>query len=121
MGDNQNDLLDVMNQIFIEGSILDSQKHDIIVCLPKTHKPALPEEYRPLTWMNADYKLLSRIVTYRLRQHCGVRDNNILEALTAIGETIAKAELNNAPAFLLSLDFKGALDSIAHSNLFVTL
>lgn len=82
----KDDLLDVMNEMFIEGSLLDSQKHGIILCLPATHKPVHPQEYRPLTLMNAVYELLSRIVAIRLRpwindllhpsQHCGVRDNN---------------------------------------------
>jgi len=127
----KHDLLDVMNQMFIEGSILDSQKHGIIVCLPKRHRLVHPKEYRPLTLMSADYKLLSRIIANRLRpwindllhpsQHFGVHDNNILGALSAIRETIAKTELANAPTCLSSLDFKGAFDNIAHSYLFMTL
>jgi hypothetical protein len=40
----KHDLLDVMNQMFKEGSILDSQKHGIIVCLPKRHRHVHPEE-----------------------------------------------------------------------------
>ena len=81
--------------------------------------------------MNADYKLLSRIIANRLRpwtndllhlrQQCAVGDNKILEALSAIREIKAKAELTNAPAYLLSLDFIGALDNIAHCYLFATL
>ena len=125
------DLLDVMNQMFIDGSLLDTQKHGIIVCLPKTNRPVHPEEYRPLTLLNADYKLLSRLIANRLRpwmnellhpsQHCGIRDNNILGAISALRETIANVELTNEPTCLLSLDFKGAFDNIAHSYLFAIL
>jgi hypothetical protein len=127
----KDDLLDVMNQIFVEGSILDTQKHGIIVCLPKTNKPVQPEEYRPFTLLNAEYKLLSRIIANRLRswmkdflhpsQHCGIRDNNILGAIAAIRDTIANAEFTNEPTCLLSLDFKGAFDNIAHSYLYAIL
>jgi len=38
-------LLTVMNQMLIEGTILDTQKHYIIVCLPKTRRPVRPDEY----------------------------------------------------------------------------
>jgi hypothetical protein len=120
-----------MNQIFIDGLLLDTQKHGIIVCLPKTNRPVHPEEYRPLALMNADYKLLSRIIANRLRpcmndllhpsQHCGIRDNNILGAISALRETTANAELTNEPTCLLSFALKGAVDNIGHSYLFAVL
>jgi hypothetical protein len=127
----KDDLLIIMNQMYMDGTILESQKHGIIVCVPKTHKPTSPEDYRPLTLMNADLKLLSRIIANRLRpwlndllhpsQYCGVHSNNILGALVAIWETIAHAELTNTPTCILSLDFKQAFDNIAHSYLYAML
>jgi hypothetical protein len=54
-------------------------------------------------------------------QHCGIRDNNILGAISALRETIANAELTNELTCLLSLDFKGAFDKIAQSYLFAIL
>jgi len=64
-----------------------------------------PEDFRPLTVLNADFKLLVRIIANRKRpwindlhpsQHCGVQDNNILGAISAIRDTIAHAELTHA-------------------------
>ena len=114
--------------MFIDGDILDSQKHGMLVCLPKTTKPARPEDYRPLTLLNTDFKLLARIIANRIRpwisdlmhpsQHCGVQDNTIFGAISAIRETKAHAELTNTPIYILSLDFKEAFDKIAHSYLF---
>ena len=115
----------------MEGAILDTQKHGIVVCLPKTHKPVHPEVYRPLTLLNAGYKFLSGIIANRLcpwindllhpNQDCGVQKCNILKAISAIRETIDKAELTNAPTSTLSLDFKEAFYNFAHSYLFATL
>jgi hypothetical protein len=97
----------------------------------KILQPTRPEDYRPLTLLNADFKLLARIIENRIRpwindllhpsQHCGVQDNNILGAISAIRDTIVEAELTHTPKCILSLDFKGAFDKIAHSYLFAML
>ena len=89
------------------------------------------EDYRPLTLLNADFKLLARIIANRTRpwindlfhpsQHCGFQDNNILGAISAIRDTIAEAEITHTPVCILSLDFKGAFDNIGHSYLFTKL
>jgi hypothetical protein len=126
----KDDLHTIMNQMFLDEAILPSQKHGIIVCLPKSNRPTHPDDYRPLTLMNTGLKLLSRILANRLRpwlndlhpsQYCGVQVNNILGAVAAIRETVAQAELTNAPVCIISLDFKAAFDNIAHSYLFATL
>jgi len=115
----------------MEEKLKDSQKHGIIVCLKKIPSPTRPEDYRPLTLLNADFKFLARIIANRIRpwindllnpsQHYGVQDNNILGAISAIRDTIAEAELTHTPVCILSLDFKGAFDNIAHFHLFVML
>jgi hypothetical protein len=91
----------------------------------------MPQDYRALTLLNADFKLLSRVLANRLKkwtkdlshsnQHCGVADNNIFGALAAIRETIAHVEMTNSPPCLLTLDFTEAFDKIAHTYLFKVL
>ena len=59
----------IMNDLLatVEERILDCHKQGIIMCIPKTNTPTSPEDYRPLTLMNSDFKLLSRIIANRLR------------------------------------------------------
>jgi hypothetical protein len=93
--------------------------------------PKQPTDFRPLTLLNAEFKLLSRIIANRLKkwapdllhpyQFCGLPDNNIYGALAAIRETIAPSEHTNAPACILSLDFQHAFDNVAHDYLFRVL
>jgi len=45
----KDDLLVVLHHMYTEGTILESQKQGIIVCVPKKHNPTRSEEYRPLT------------------------------------------------------------------------
>jgi hypothetical protein len=116
--------------MFLDEIILPPQKHGIVVCVPKSSRPVHPDDYRTLTLMNTDLKLLSRIFANRLRpwltdlhpsQHCGIEGNNILRAVAAIRGAVAQAEMTNAPMCDISLDFKAAFDNIAHSYMFAML
>ena len=99
--------------------------------IEKISRPTRPEDYRPLTLLNADLKFLAPIIANRIPpwyndllhpiQHCGVEDNNILGAISAIRDTLAEAELTHTPVCILSLDLKGAFDNIAHPCLFAML
>jgi hypothetical protein len=83
--------------------------------IPKIKEPNRPTEFRPLTLLNTDFKLLSRLITNRTRQRinvllhpsrcCGAHDNKIYGAIATIRETIANAELTNTPTCILTLDF----------------
>ena len=50
----KNDMLDIINNMCMEGSVSDAQKHGHIVCLPKNAATASPENYRPPTILNTD-------------------------------------------------------------------
>jgi len=63
----KNELLDIINIMYLEGRTSDAQKHGYIVCLPKIGFPAHPKNYRPLTFINTVYKILTRIIANRLR------------------------------------------------------
>jgi hypothetical protein len=56
---NKDDMLTVINQMYVDGMITEAQKRGMLVCIPKTQHPQSPEDYRPLTLLNADYKLLA--------------------------------------------------------------
>jgi hypothetical protein len=81
-------------------------------------------EYRPLTILNTDIKLLARIISNRLKpwmpdlrspnQHCGVAGTTVFDALATIRDAVAYAEVTHKPMCIVSLDFQGAFDNIAH-------
>jgi hypothetical protein len=53
------DMLDVMYHMYVNGLVTDPQKSGILVCLPKDADPGGPDDYRPLTLLNAEYKFLT--------------------------------------------------------------
>ena len=60
-------MMDVMNHTYKHGSQTDAQKSGTLECLPKKTAPGDPDDYRPLTLLNADHKLLTRIIANRLQ------------------------------------------------------
>ena len=107
------------------------QKRGVIFCLSKAHGNQTPEDYRPITLLNSDYKILARIIAKRLRpvladhltetQFCGVLGNTTIDAVATVRDTIAYAESKRIPLCVLSFDFKNAFDRIAHNYLFQIL
>jgi hypothetical protein len=106
-------MLQVLNQMQSNGTIMEQQNHVILVCLPKTPTPSRPKDYRPLTLLNADFKLMPQIIGNRLRpwlidllqpsQHCGVQGNTVLETTAAVREAVAYSETTNNALCILSL------------------
>ena len=122
------DMLNVMNQMFIHKDMTRRQQHGIIVNIPKDTEDITPDGYRPISLMNTDYKLLARIMARRLTpvmeeqistsQYCAVPGKSILEAVSVLRDVIAHAELTRTPLCILSLDFRSAFDRISHQYLF---
>jgi len=129
--EGKDDLRDTMNSMFKDGAVTKDQKHGHIVCIPKTQHPTSPEHYRPLTILNTDYKILTRIIAQRLRiwmedilhvnQYGGRKGNTIYDTAAAVRDIIAFTEINNTSLCLLSIDFKDAFDNISHEYLFKIL
>ena len=127
----KNDLLDIINNMNLEGSVSNEQKHGHIVYLPKVGIPVCPENYRPLTILNTNYKLLTRIIANRLRpwmkavlhqnQYRGRNGKSIYDAVATVRDIIAYAEDTIKSICLLSIDFSDAFDKISHTFLFKIL
>ena len=85
--------------MFGAGKISQQQKRGVIICLPKEHRKQKPEDYRLITFLNSDYKILARIIAQRLcpvladhltdTQFCGVPGNTIIDAVAKVRDTIA--------------------------------
>ena len=89
------------------------------------------EDYRPLTILNTDFKLVTRNIANRLRpwtpdllqnsQHCGLTGNSVFQAIATTRDAVAYAEVTRTPLCVLSIDFQGAFDNLSHEYLFELL
>jgi hypothetical protein len=81
----EEDLLKLFREMFFDRKLTAQQKHGVIVLIPKTSKPMTPAEYRPITSLNNDHKIMARLIAKRLKslladllhpsQFCGVPGN----------------------------------------------
>ena len=88
------------------------------------------ENYRPITLLNVDYKILSKILAKRIRKvlpeiihHDQVgymKNRNIGEAVRIIDDIIFHS-LKQPNGFLVAVDFEKAFDSVVHAFLFKIL
>jgi hypothetical protein len=111
--------------------IMDQQKYGIIICIPKTPHPTYVKAYRPLTFLDTDFKLVTRITANRLRpwmqdllqssQHYGIMGTFVSEAVATIRDAIAYAEVTISPLCVLTINFQGAFDKLSHEYLFQVL
>jgi len=102
------DLHNVLNQMYFNKAITPQQRHGVIVCLTKHDRAQTPADYRPITLLNDDYKLLARILALRLRplladylwktQLCGVPGNSILNAVATVRDAIEQSEIRHTPS-----------------------
>ena len=51
----------LFNQMLRDRQLSERQKQEVIICIPKNARPHTPEDYRPLTLLNTDYKIIARL------------------------------------------------------------
>ena len=127
----QTDLIQLMNDMFQNKNITERQKRGILISIPKNNHAKTMDEYRPITLLTTEYKLLARIMANRLKpiveehlstgQYCGVPGRSIFDALTTIRDIVAYHEVTEKPICLMSIDFQKAFDRVSHEYLFKIL
>ena len=63
-----NPLLSVLNDCFWAGSLCASQREALLRLIYKKDDKRLAKNWRPISLLNCDYKLASKIITDRLKQ-----------------------------------------------------
>lgn len=125
------DVTKMLNIVLKRAKLCFSHTMGLVVLVPKCNKPKSVDDYRPITLLNADFKLLTRAITMRLCnlasklihpmqvRRGGVR--NINAALCDLRDLINCYSVTKRKGCLLALDFKGAFNSLRHDYLFLVL
>jgi len=120
-------LLNLCNYCHDNGSLPLFFRTANIKLIPKKGNLAQLKNWRPISLLNCFYKIISRLITFRLRKYMdkmtpvcqkgysGTR--YCQEVLISLIEKIEKCNKLRKRACLLSLDVKKAFDSLSHSYL----
>ncbi len=128
----RNFLFQVFREAIITSSLPVSMKQGIITLIPKPGKDSkLLDNYRPISLLNYDYKLLTYIYTNRLKggldkiisetQTGFVRDRSIHNNIRLVQDLLDYSHLIEDKGFILFLDFYKAFDMLEHQFLFKVL
>jgi hypothetical protein len=101
------DLLKLFSAMFFDRKLTAQQKRGVIVLILKTTNPVSPADYRPITLLNNDYKIMALIIASRLQpvlvdllhpsQYCDVPGRTIFDTVATVRDAIAHAERANVP------------------------
>ena len=121
------DLAEILNYSFQHGSLSETQRRGIIRLLYKKEDPLELKNWRPISLLNTDYKICTKVLANRLRQvlpriinkdqTCGIPDRSIYENLFLLRDTIDYVKHKELSAAIISLDQEKAFDRVNHGFL----
>ena len=128
----QDELLNMINNIFLyQEHQPETQKRGYVKLIYKKGIKYLLINWRGITLLCADHKIMTKIMSARLRkilphiviedQTCAVMGRSIIENLYLIRDTIHYSNYKNIPTYIISYDFQNAFDSIEHIYITETL
>ena len=111
-------------EAFQEGELSMTQREGLLCCIPKPGKDRKSmENWRPLTLLNTDYKILSATIANRFKdvlpsvisntQKGFLKGRFIGENTRLLYDIMCEAENRNIPGLLLMVDFRKAYDSLS--------
>ena len=121
-----------LNRCCCEGLLPPSQRQGLItlICKDPANADTL-KNWRPISLLNTDYKILSKVLTLRLRkiigeiiqpdQTCSIPGRTIQDNVHLIRNLVEYTNDKNMPAAIISLDQSKAFDRVSHEYLFNVL
>ena len=116
-------LLAVFHQALAKGCLHTTAREGIITLIPKKERDQLyVRNWRPITLLNTDYKILAKIFGERMKlvlndiispdQSGFLKGRNISDNLRIILDTMEFTEIYQIPAVFISVDFEKAFDRV---------
>lgn len=109
----------------IKGRMSRSMAEGVITIIPKAGDKRELRNWRPISLLNSDYKVLSKVIYNWLRdvaakiirdhQVCAVPGRRIVDNLILLRDMIYFANSHNSPLIVESIDLEKAFDRVSHA------
>jgi len=125
-------LVKVYNDVYEEGLLSSSQRLSYItlLCKDRNHS-TLMKNYRPISLLNVDYKIISKIMTNRIGkvisilvhpdQTCAIKNRSIFDNAHLLRNVVDYVEQKNLKCCFVSLDQEKAFDRVNYDFMFKVL
>lgn len=126
------DLLEVYNELLDNGKMPASLREGVITLIYKKKGDRLDiKNWRPITLLGVDYKLLAKVMANRLKtviaevidpdQTCAIPGRKISDTLCLVRDAISYIQDRQVESVLVSLDQEKAYDRVSHAFMFKVL
>lgn len=115
-------MVDCFNASHRVGELTTTQKQAVITLLDKGKDRTLLKNWRPISLLNTDYKIISKAIANRFTKflpkliHSNqvgyVKGRNIAENIRTIADILDYLKDNNLPGAIVNIDFEKAFDSV---------
>lgn len=122
---------ELVRLVFERGEMPGSLREGVITLIYKKGDKRDVRNWRPITLLNVDYKIVARLVADRVKkvigsvigeqQVCAVPGRRISDNLVLLRDVIHYAQSNNMVCLLESVDLEKAYDRVSHQFLFQVL
>ena len=125
------DLNEMLNNCYMCGSMSESMKTALVTLIPKKGDIKLLKNWRPVSLLNVDYKILAKIITKRLyeevkneisiEQKCALKGRQITDIHLNLLAALKNGKQSKDPIIITCYDYTKAFDMIDHSVIWTTL
>ena len=122
------DFVEMINNCFLQKRMVPSMGEAIVKLIHKKNQRSLLKNWRPISLLNTDYKILSKVLSNRItpilndtimnNQKCGLPGRRMEEVLYNIQATLEISKTKNLSMYLMITDFEKAFDRVNHSFIY---
>ena len=115
-------LIDSYKYSYDTGELSLTQRRGILSLIPKKSNPLRLKNWRPISLLNQDYKILAKLIAERIKlclsyiidrdQSGFIKGRYIGQNITSLLDTLHYAEQNDISALLISVDYEKAFDKL---------